>query len=60
MTSGLGISADTSRVQGRRSKGAIEVNGVPVKTGDGAAIQSEQLLNVKGIEQAEVVLVDVA
>jgi len=42
------------------AKGAIEVNGVPVKTGDGAAIQSEELLNVKGIEQAEVVLVDVA
>jgi redox-sensitive bicupin YhaK (pirin superfamily) len=42
------------------AKGAIEVNGVAVKTGDGAAIQSEKLLNVKGIEQAEVVLVDVA
>ena len=39
--------------------GSIEVNGVRIAVGDGAAIESERLLRVTAIEDAEIVLVDV-
>ena len=39
--------------------GSIEINGVRIAAGDGAAIESERLLRVTAIEDAEIVLVDV-
>jgi len=39
--------------------GSVEVNGVRIAVGDGAAIESERLLRVTAIEEAEIVLVDV-
>ena len=40
--------------------GSIEVNGVTLKTRDGAAIRDEATLTVTALEDAELVLVDAA
>jgi quercetin 2,3-dioxygenase len=40
--------------------GSIEVNGVLIEGRDGAAIESERLLRVTAIDDAEIILVDVA
>ena len=42
------------------ARGAVEVNGVRLETRDGAAITGEDLLEIKALEDAEVVLVDAA
>ena len=42
------------------TEGAVEVNGVRLGTRDGAAITGEARLEVKALEDAEVVLVDAA
>lgn len=42
------------------AQGAVEVNGVRLEARDGAAITGEPILTVKALEDAEVVLVDVA
>jgi quercetin 2,3-dioxygenase len=42
------------------AKGAVELNGKPLKQGDGAAVSDEQKLTIKGIENAEVLLFDLA
>jgi redox-sensitive bicupin YhaK (pirin superfamily) len=59
-----GETAEYRLAEGRRaylvsSRGAVEVNGVPLAARDGAAIQDEQALSVTAIEDAEIVLVDV-
>jgi len=38
--------------------GSIEVNGVRIDTRDGAAISGEEMVKVKALDDAEVVLVD--
>jgi quercetin 2,3-dioxygenase len=60
-----GETAEYRLAQGRRAylvpaRGAIEVNGVQLSERDGAAIASEGALFVATLEDAEVVLVDVA
>ena len=40
--------------------GAVEVNGVAVKTRDGAAIRDEEVLRITALETSEIVLVDAA
>jgi quercetin 2,3-dioxygenase len=42
------------------AKGNIEVNGVRIDTRDGAAITGESVLEVKALDDAEIVLVDAA
>ncbi len=42
------------------AKGAVEVNGVRLDARDGAAIRDEEVLTLKALEEAEVVLVDAA
>ncbi|GAB2546324.1 pirin family protein [Rhodanobacter koreensis] len=42
------------------AKGAVELNGVRLDTRDGAAIRDEAVLRVTALEDAELVLVDVA
>ena len=42
------------------ASGVIEVNGVRASAGDGVAIQGEDVLTVSAIEEAEIVMVDVA
>jgi quercetin 2,3-dioxygenase len=42
------------------AKGSVEVNGVRIDTRDGAAIRNETSLNVKALEDTELVLVDSA
>ena len=42
------------------ARGSVEVNGVRLDTRDGAAITGEAMLQVKALEDAEVVLVDAA
>ena len=42
------------------AKGAIELNGKPLRQGDGAAVSDESELTIKGIENAEVLLFDLA
>ena len=42
------------------AKGEIELNGKRLKQGDGAAISDEAKLKVKAIEEAEVLLFDLA
>src|ERR1700680_1865591 len=42
------------------AKGSVELNGKPLKQGDGAAISDEKQLTVKGTEDAEVLLFDLA
>lgn len=40
--------------------GSIEVNGVPANARDGVAIADEETVEIKAVEEAEIVLVDVA
>jgi quercetin 2,3-dioxygenase len=42
------------------AKGSVELNGKPLKQGDGAAVSDEKQLTVKGTEDAEVLLFDLA
>jgi quercetin 2,3-dioxygenase len=42
------------------AKGAVELNGNPLKQGDGAAVNNEPKLAIKGTEDAEVLLFDLA
>jgi redox-sensitive bicupin YhaK (pirin superfamily) len=42
------------------AKGSVEVNGKPLKQGDGAAVSDEKRLTVEGTEDAEVLLFDLA
>jgi redox-sensitive bicupin YhaK (pirin superfamily) len=42
------------------AKGAVEVNGVRVNTRDGAAIRDENKIEIAGVEDAEIVLVETA
>lgn len=42
------------------AKGAVELNGLQMSQGDGAAVSSEQKLTVKGTKDAEVLLFDLA
>ncbi len=42
------------------AKGAVELNGKKLGQGDGAAVSEEQKLNIKGVEDAEVLLFDLA
>ena len=60
-----GESAEYALDPGRRAylvpaAGAVEVNGVRLEPRDGAAIRDEARIAIKAIEDAEVVLVDVA
>ena len=42
------------------AKGAVELNGKLLRQGDGAAVENEQKLTIKGAEEAEVLLFDLA
>ena len=42
------------------AKGAVELNGKPLSQGDGAAVSEEQKLTINGIEDAEILLFDLA
>ena len=42
------------------AKGAIELNGLPLKQGDGAAISEEKMVEIKGAQDAEILLFDLA
>ena len=42
------------------AKGAVELNGKPLKQGDGAAVSDESKLVIQGVEDAEVLLFDLA
>src|SRR5246127_5313626 len=42
------------------ARGTVELNGKPLAQGDGAAISNEQKLSIKGTEDAEVLLFDLA
>jgi redox-sensitive bicupin YhaK (pirin superfamily) len=42
------------------AKGAVELNGKPLKQGDGAAVSDESKLVINGVEDAEVLLFDLA
>ncbi len=42
------------------AKGAVEVNGKKLEQGDGAAISDEQKLAIKGVQDAEILLFDLA
>lgn len=42
------------------AKGAIELNGKPLQQGDGAAVEKESKLTIKGKEEAEILLFDLA
>ncbi|EDP64121.1 hypothetical protein BAL199_05984 [alpha proteobacterium BAL199] len=42
------------------ASGSIEINGVPANARDGVAIADEPTVDIKAIEEAEIVLVDVA
>lgn len=42
------------------ARGGVEINGVRLDTGDGAAIHDEQVIRITASEQAELVLVDAA
>ena len=42
------------------ARGAVEVNGTKLNQGDGAAISNEESLTIKGLEDAEVLLFDLA
>jgi len=60
-----GETAEYRLGEGRRgylvaAGGRVEVNGVPLAERDGAAMQNEQHLRVAAIEDAEIILVDVA
>lgn len=65
LTLAAGESADYAFDAGRRgylvpAKGSVEVNGVRIDARDGAAIGDEPALRVTALDDAEVVLVDVA
>jgi redox-sensitive bicupin YhaK (pirin superfamily) len=60
-----GEAADYSLGPTRRgylvpARGSIEVNGVTLRARDGAAIANENVLHVKALDDAEIVLVDAA
>jgi len=60
-----GESADYAMAPGRYgylvpARGKVELNGVPLDARDGAAIRDERSLRVTALEDAELVLVDVA
>jgi hypothetical protein len=42
------------------AKGAVELNGKPLQQGDGAAVSDESKLVIQGVEDAEVLLFDLA
>lgn len=42
------------------AKGAVELNGKPLNQGDGAAVNDEQKLAIKGTQDAEILLFDLA
>lgn len=42
------------------AKGAVELNGKPLNQGDGAAIENEPKLTIKGVKDAEILLFDLA
>ena len=42
------------------ARGAVELNEKPLAQGDGAAISNEQKLSIKGTDDAEVLLFDLA
>jgi redox-sensitive bicupin YhaK (pirin superfamily) len=42
------------------ARGSIEINGQPLKQGDGAAISEESALRLTGTEPAEILLFDLA
>jgi redox-sensitive bicupin YhaK (pirin superfamily) len=42
------------------ARGAVELNGKKLEQGDGAAISDEKKLSIKGRENAEVLLFDLA
>jgi redox-sensitive bicupin YhaK (pirin superfamily) len=42
------------------AKGTVDVNGRALNQGDGAAVTDESKLNIKGVENAEVLLFDLA
>lgn len=58
-----GQSVEHSLATGRAAwvqvaRGAIEVNGVPLGKGDGAAIEDESVLGIRATEDAEILLFD--
>lgn len=64
-TLNAGETAEYPLAQGRRAylvpaRGSVEVNGVHLAARDGAAIESERVLRVTAVEDAEIVLVDVS
>ena len=42
------------------ARGSVTLNGQPLETGDGAAISDEQSINLTGVQDAEVLLFDLA
>ena len=42
------------------AKGAVELNGKPFKQGDGAGVSDEHKLTITGVQDAEVLLFDLA
>ena len=42
------------------AKGAVDVNGVRINARDGAAIENEKEIEISGLEDAEIVLVETA
>jgi redox-sensitive bicupin YhaK (pirin superfamily) len=42
------------------AKGSVEINGKPLQQGDGAAVSDEQKLVIKGVQEAELLLFDLA
>lgn len=41
-------------------KGAVTLNGIQLKAGDGAAVSEEESVRIKGVEESEVLLFDLA
>jgi hypothetical protein len=42
------------------ARGCVEVNGLPLNTGDGATIKDVDRVHLKGLSNAEVLLFDLA
>ncbi len=42
------------------AKGSITLNGEPLETGDGAEVSAEKALELKGVQDAEVLVFDLA
>jgi redox-sensitive bicupin YhaK (pirin superfamily) len=42
------------------ARGSVKLNGMPLETGDGAAISVEKALELNGVKDAEVLLFDLA